>query len=178
MQVLETERLILRHFTPDDAPFILRLLNEPSFLKNIGDKGVRTLEQAVGYLLDGPIKSYEVHGHGLYLVALKASHEPMGMCGLIKRTLFQDVDLGYAFLPEFWSKGYASESAAAVLDLGRSLGLTKLIAFVTPSNAGSSRVLEKLGFSFAGFTHMPPDPSDVSLYEFHYPEIPSATVRH
>jgi ribosomal-protein-alanine N-acetyltransferase len=177
MFVLETERLKLRHFTPDDAEFILRLLNEPSFLQNIGDKGVRTLEQAVGYLMEGPIKSYQAHGHGLYLVALKNSLQPIGMCGLIKRALFQDIDLGYAFLPEFWSQGYAGESAAAVLELGRSLGFKKVIAFVTPSNAGSIKVLEKLGFSFFGFTQMPPDPSDVSLYVFHYSEAPRAEAR-
>lgn len=179
MLILETERLILRQLTPDDAAFILRLLNEPSFLENIGDKGVRTIEQAVGYLMDGPMRSYEVHGHGLYLVALKASHEPVGMCGLIQREAFDDVDLGYAFLPEFWGQGYAVESGAAVLAWGRrTLGLTKVIALVTPSNTGSIKVLERLGFSFAGFTHMRPDPSDVSLYELQYTEAPSAETRH
>ncbi|HEX2573979.1 MAG TPA: GNAT family N-acetyltransferase [Polyangia bacterium] len=173
MVVLETERLILRHLEPGDGGFILRLLNEPSFLQNIGDKGVRTVEQAVHYLVEGPIKSYEVHGHGLYLVALQGSQAPVGMCGLIKRDLFQDVDLGYAFLPEFWGRGYAVESGAAVLAWGRrTLGLTKVIAVVTPTNAGSIKVLERLGFSFSGFTRMPPDPSDVSLYELSYEAAP------
>jgi RimJ/RimL family protein N-acetyltransferase len=161
MVVLETERLTLRHLEPADGEFILRLLNEPSFLQNIGDKGVRTVEQAVHYLVEGPIKSYEVHGHGLYLVALRGSQEPVGMCGLIKRDLFQDVDLGYAFVPEFWGKGYAVESGAAVLAWGRR-------TLVTPTNAGSIKVLKRLGFAFAGFTHMPPDPSNVSLYELYY----------
>jgi len=99
MIVLETDRLLLRHFTPEDAPFILRLLNEPSFLHNIGDKGVRTLEQAAGYLLEGPIRNYKALGFGVYLVALRESLEPIGMCGLLKRDQFEDVDIGYAFLP-------------------------------------------------------------------------------
>ena len=172
MFVLETERLTLRHFTPDDAAFILRLLNEPSFLQNIGDKGVRTLEQAVGYLMEGPIKSYQTHGHGLSLVTLKDSLQPIGMCGLIKREQLQDIDLGYAFLPEYWTKGYAVESASCVLAFGhRVLGLKKVVAIVTPSNAGSIKVLERLGFSWTGFLQMLPDTSDVSLYEFHSSEV-------
>jgi RimJ/RimL family protein N-acetyltransferase len=166
MIVLETDRLLLRHLTPGDSEFILRLLNEPSFLQNIGDRKVRNLEQAVRYLQDGPMKSYRLHGHGLYLVALKDSLEPVGMCGLLKRDQFQDVDLGYAFLPEHWSKGFASESASAVLEFGRrSLGLAKTIALVSPGNAGSIRVLEKLGFRFSATVRMQPDTSDVFLYE-------------
>src|SRR5689334_13496934 len=97
--VLETERLVLRRLTPGDAAFMLRCLNEPSFLQNIGDKGVRNLEQAVSYLEGGPIRSYRVHGHGLYLAILKESRQPVGLCGLLKREQFEDIDLGYALLP-------------------------------------------------------------------------------
>src|SRR5436305_3101427 len=166
MIVLETERLLLRHFTPEDAELILRLFNEPSFLQNIGDKGVRTLDQASSYLLEGPIRNYKALGFGLYLVALKESLEPIGMCGLLKRDQFEDVDIGYAFLPEFWSRGFAFESAAAVLDFARrSLGLDKVIALVSPGNADSIRLLERLGFSFSRSARMTPDGSDVSGYE-------------
>jgi len=163
--VRDTERLAIRRFSAGDAAFILRLLNEPSFVQNIGDKGVRTLEQAERYLIDGPINSYLRHGHGLYLVALKGSLEPIGMCGLLKRDRFNDVDLGYAFLPEHWSSGYAYESASAILRSGNGAApFPRVLAFVSPGNAPSIRLLEKLGFSFAGVTKLEPDAPDVLLY--------------
>ena len=114
--VCETTRLRVSHLGEDDAPFILRLLNEPSFLRHIGDKGVRTLEDAVAYLRKGPMASVEIHGFGLSRVELKATGEVIGMCGLIQRPNFDDVDIGYAYLPEYWSKGYAIEAARGVLD--------------------------------------------------------------
>jgi ribosomal-protein-alanine N-acetyltransferase len=166
MIVLETDRLLLRHFEPEDAEFILRLLNEPSFLQNIGDRGVRTLEQASRYLLEGPIRDYERRGYGVYRVVIKESQRPAGLCGLIKRDQFDDVDIGYAFLPEFWSQGFALEAAAAVLDFAwRSVGLEKVIALVSPGNAGSIKLLGKLGFSFSRSARMKPDASEVSVYE-------------
>jgi len=166
LEVAETDRLVIRRFAPSDAGFVLRLLNEPSFLENIGDKGVRTLEQAERYLLDGPIRSYARHGHGLYLVALKGTLEAIGMCGLLKRDRFPDVDLGYAFLPAHWSSGYAHEAASEILraEDGED-GFPRILAFVSPGNAPSIRLLELLGFSFAGFTKLEPDAPDVSLYQ-------------
>ncbi len=129
---------------------------------------MRTLEQASGYLLEGPIKSYQIHGHGLYLVALKETLQPIGMCGLLKREQFEDTDLGYAFLPEFWSKGFAYESASAVLKFGQNvLGRTKMLAIVSPGNAASIKVLNKLGFAFSQYVQMSPDDSEVALYEWH-----------
>src|SRR5690349_9858902 len=116
--MIETPRLHIRPFSFNDAPFILRLLNEPSFLQHIGDKGVRDLEGAKVYLTNGPMASYARHGHGLMAVVLKATGEPIGMCGLLKRDNLEHPDLGYAFLPEFWSKGYAREAAKATLDHG------------------------------------------------------------
>jgi ribosomal-protein-alanine N-acetyltransferase len=166
MTVVETERLLLRQFTPDDAEFILRLLNEPSFIANIADRGVRTVEQAAAYLVDGPMRMYAEHGHGLWLVALKdAAMQPIGMCGLLRRDQFEDVDVGYAFLPEFWSRGYASEAARAVLEYGkRELGLARIIALVAPHNAGSIRLLEKLGFAFSHNVQMKPDAPETAIY--------------
>ena len=162
--VLETERLILRRFVAGDAAFILRLLNEPSFIANIGDRGVRTLEEAERYLLDGPIASYERHGHGLWVVARKESPQPIGMCGLLKRDQLPDIGLGYAFLPEFWAKGYARESSRAALDWARSRRFGRIVAVVSPGNAPSIRLLEKLGFAFERFTTMSPGAPDVALY--------------
>jgi len=165
LRVAETERLVLRQFRTSDAPFTLRLLNEPSFIENIADRGVRTLEQAVRYLLDGPIASYQRHGHGLYLVELKHSLQPIGMCGVLKRNRFPDVDLGYAFLPEFWSQGFALESASAVLNLVRDvLRAPRIVAFVSKGNAASIRLLRKLGFSYAGETNLEPASEAVSLF--------------
>jgi len=162
--VLETERLIVRRFTPDDAPFILRLLNEPSFIQNIGDRAVRTLEQARRYLLDGPIASYERHGHGLWLAALKPSLQPAGMCGILKRDQLPDADLGYAFLPEFWSKGYALEAARATVDWARARRMPRIVAIVSPGNEPSIRLLGKLGFALERRMRLTPDAPEVALY--------------
>jgi [ribosomal protein S5]-alanine N-acetyltransferase len=168
MTVLETERLLLRRFTasPSEAEFVLQLVNEPSYLQNIGDKGVRTLEQATTYLLEGPIKSYQLNGHGLYLVLLKDSLQPVGSCGLLKRDQFPDADLGYAFLPEFWSQGFAFEAASAVVDYGkRSLKLPKIIALVAPANSASIKLLKKLGFTYSEQVKMEPSGADAAMYE-------------
>ncbi|HEY0155531.1 MAG TPA: GNAT family N-acetyltransferase [Longimicrobium sp.] len=161
----ETARLSVRHFTADDAPFIVRLLNDPSFIANIGDRGVRTVEDAADYLERGPIASYAAHGHGLYLVALKESGGPVGMCGLLRREQFDDADIGYAFLPEFRGRGYALESAAAVLDYGRrTLGLTRVLAIVSPGNTDSVKVLRKLGFEYDRTIPFGVDGADVEVY--------------
>jgi [ribosomal protein S5]-alanine N-acetyltransferase len=162
--VLETNRLVLRQFTTGDAHFVLRLLNEPSFVENIGDRGVRTLEQAERYLMDGPIESYRRHGHGLWLVALKETLQPIGMCGLLKREQLADVDLGYAFVPEFWSCGYAHESARAVLDRAASRKMQRIVAIVSPGNVASISLLKKLSFAFERFTTLSPGAPEVSLY--------------
>lgn len=103
--MIQTERLILRQLTPADAPFILQLLNEPSWLQFIGDRGVRTLAEAEQYIINGPIAMYVEYGFGLYVVEQKENPQPMGLCGLIKRPLLEDVDIGFAFLPAFWGKG-------------------------------------------------------------------------
>jgi [ribosomal protein S5]-alanine N-acetyltransferase len=150
-QILETERLRLRRVVPADAGFILRLLNEPSFLQNIGDRGVRTLDDAVAYIANGPAASHERHGFALDLVELRESGVPIGLCGLLKRDHLDHPDLGYAFVPEHWSRGYARESAAAVLAHARgTLGLSRILAVTNSDNQGSIRVLERLGFEYQG----------------------------
>jgi [ribosomal protein S5]-alanine N-acetyltransferase len=148
MMPLDTDRLTIRPFTLEDAPFILRLLNEPSFFEFIGDKGVRTLAQAEGYLRQGPLASYASHGHGLCMVQDRVTGAPMGMCGLIKRDTLPEVDLGYAFVPECWGQGLAREAAAACLAHGRAeLGLGGVLAIVAPGNTASIRLLTALGFA-------------------------------
>jgi RimJ/RimL family protein N-acetyltransferase len=149
MTVLETERLILRHFNLDDAPFVLTLLNEPSFLQYIGDKKVRTLDDARQYIINGPRASYERHGFGLYRVELAGSNTPIGMCGLLKRDELPDPDIGFAFLPDYWNKGFAFEAATAVLTHAREqLRLHRVLAIVNPDKDASIKLLEKLGLRF------------------------------
>ena len=165
MQVLETERLSLRRLTPDDSEFILELLNDPSWLRFIGDKGVRTLDDARDYILQSLVAMYERLGFGLYLTELKNEGVPIGICGLIKRDSLADVDIGFAFLPKFRGKGYAYESASAVMAYGkRALGLNRMVAITSPDNYGSARLLEKLGFTFERMVKLSDDSSEVSLF--------------
>jgi RimJ/RimL family protein N-acetyltransferase len=154
--VCETPRLHVRRLGADDAAFMLALLNEPSFLQNIGDRGVRTLEDARTFQSNGPLASYEQHGFGLFHVGLKATGETIGICGLLKRDWLDDVDVGFAFLPAFWSKGYAFESALGVIEWARhTLGITRVLGLTKPDNLGSMRVLEKLGLEFSRMVTSP-----------------------
>lgn len=163
--ILETERLTLRQFSSADAGFILELLNEPSFIQNIGDRGVRTTADAEEYIENRLVPSHAQNGFGLYLVTLKGSNEHIGMCGLIKRKELEDVDLGYAFLPRYWSKGYASEAARHVIGFAkRSAGLKRLVAIVDPNNQSSIRLLEKAGFSFEKMFRLSADAIDLKLF--------------
>jgi len=152
VNVLQTPRLSLREFTLDDASFALELLNEPAFLRFIGDKGVRTLADAREYLEKGPIDSYRRNGFGLCAVCVRdsgAAAAPVGMCGLVSRAGLDDPDIGFAFLTRHWGRGYAVESAAAVLDHGtRVLALPRIVAITSPDNWASIRVLEKIGLKF------------------------------
>ena len=165
MSVLETERLALRKLSADDAEFILELLNQPSFIKNIGDKGVRTNADAVRYIQNGPVASYEQFGFGLYLVELKGSGIPIGICGLLKRQTLPDVDVGFALLPKFWLQGYAVESVAGVMKYGRNvLGMGRIVAITAPDNHGSIKVLEKIGFKFEGMIRLSDRDSEIKLF--------------
>ncbi len=165
MLQIETERLTLRQFTPGDAEFIIKLLNEPSFIQNIGDRGVRTLPDAEKYLANGPVSSYAKNGFGLLAVTLTDTGQLIGMCGLIKRETLKDVDIGYAFLPEFWSKGYALESVQAVMSHAKEVvGLKRVVAIVDPANARSIRVLEKVGMAFEKMVRLSKDDIDLKLF--------------
>jgi RimJ/RimL family protein N-acetyltransferase len=165
LNVLETERLVLRQFSTEDSEFILELLNEPSFIRNIGDKGIRTIEGANLYILNGPVASYAKNGFGLYLVKRKETNESIGMCGLIRRDTLQDVDIGYAFLPRFWSKGYAVEAARAVKEYAKNvIGIKRLVAITNPDNEGSIRVLEKIGLQFERMVRLSEDDIELKLF--------------
>ena len=165
MNVLETERLTLRRFIAEDAEFILELVNEPSFIQNIGDRGVRSTSDAIKYIETGPVASYARNGFGLYLVRLKESGESIGMCGLIKRDALDDVDIGYAYLPRFWSRGYAVEAALGVKEFARDvIKLNRIVAVTDPENQGSIRVLEKIGFAFEKMVRLTADDIELKLF--------------
>lgn len=165
MIVLETERLVQRRLTIDDAKFILTLVNEPSFLRYIGDKKVRNIEDARQYILNGPIASYEKNGFGLYLVALREPHTPIGICGLLKREELADVDIGFAFLPDFWGQGFAYEAATAVMNYARrTLKLQRVVAITNSDNESSIKLLERLGFSFERLITLAKDGDEVKLF--------------
>lgn len=154
--LIETDRLRLREFTLDDAPFVLKLVNEPAWLENIGDKSVHSLDDACNYLLQGPIKSYQDNGYGLYLTELKLKGEPVGMCGLVKREFFENPDVGFAFLPQYWGLGFASEAARATLDYAQQhLHINTVLGLTSMGNASSMRVLEKIGLKFDKVVDLP-----------------------
>jgi ribosomal-protein-alanine N-acetyltransferase len=162
---LETSRLTLRRLTLDDADFIVRLLNDAAFLKHIGDRGVRTAADVPQYLEFGPFAMYGRHGFGLWHVARKLDGAPIGMCGLLKRDSLPDVDIGYAYLPEFRGQGYALEAAQASLrHAAGKYGLRRVIAVVSPGNSASIALLEKIGMRFQGMHFMQPGEDEVRLY--------------
>ena len=165
MAILETERLRLRELTPDDAGFMLELLNDPMWLRFIGDRGIRTLEGARSYLQEGYIAMYGRVGFGLWLVERKRDGRPLGTCGLMARAGLRDPDIGFAFMPEFRGQGYAREAAAACLQHGRQrLRLKRIVAITTPDNQFSVRLLEHLGLRFETTVRLPNDPLELRLY--------------
>ncbi len=165
MKVTETDRLVLRWLEPDDAPFILELVNQPSWLRFIGDRGVRTLDDARAYIANGPLDMCRRLGFGLFAVELKASGGAIGLCGLLKRDVLPDVDLGFAFLPAHWGQGYANESANAVVAFAEStLGLERIVAITSPDNQASIRLLRKLGFGLERMVRLSDEGSDLELY--------------
>ncbi len=165
MIIFETDRLRLRRLSIDDAEFVLRLLNEPSFIQNIGDRGVRTNDDARAYILKGPIASYEKFGFGLWLVETKPAAIPIGICGLLKREVLDDVDIGYALLPEFCSQGYAFEAASAVMSYAREmLALKRVVAVTNADNQSSIRLLEKMGFEYERMIRLAEDAPEIKLF--------------
>ena len=163
--VVETERLVLREVTPDDAPFILELLNDPGWLRYIGDKGVRDLDDARRYILTGPMAMYGRHGHGLYVTELKDGGSSIGLCGLIRRDGLEHPDVGFAFLPASRGRGYAYEAVSATLVYGREiLRLDRIVAITSPDNERSARLLGKVGLTFDRMIRLTPESDEVRLF--------------
>lgn len=148
-KIIETSRLRIRRFTKDDASFIFHLLNDPSFIENIGDKKIQNNADAAQYLEQGPLQSYQHRGFGFNLVALKSTDEAIGMCGLVKREELENPDLGYAYLSAFQGQGFATEAATAILaELSNSKRLKSVSAITSPVNTASNQVIIKVGFKF------------------------------
>jgi ribosomal-protein-alanine N-acetyltransferase len=163
--ILETERLLLRELVADDAPFMLELLNDPSYIINIADRGVRDLDGAARYLEERWRTSYAEHGFGLWVAVERVSGAATGLCGLVRRDGLDDVDIGYAFLPAFRGRGYAVEAALGVKAHARDVvGLTRLVAIVVPENVPSIRVLERLGMHLERMIRLPGETADLMLY--------------
>ncbi|HEX3559174.1 MAG TPA: GNAT family N-acetyltransferase [Pyrinomonadaceae bacterium] len=153
MEVLVSERLRLRWLDAGDAAFILRLVNDPDWLRFIGDRGIRTPEDAAAYIENNLLQMCRRLGFGLYLAELRADATPVGICGLIKRDTLEDVDIGFAFLPEYRGLGYGYEAASATLaHARRDFGLSRVVAITTRDNERSMRLLEKLGMRYEGMT--------------------------
>jgi RimJ/RimL family protein N-acetyltransferase len=165
VRILETTRLLLRTMNEDDAPFYLALVNDPAWLEHIGDKGIRTLEEARASIAAGPMRMQRLLGYSLYLVERKADGVPLGLCGLILRDTLPGTDIGYALAAPYRGAGYAYEAAAAVADHARHrLGLRRLFGIVNPANAASIALLEKLGLSFLHATRFPGAARDTHVY--------------
>jgi RimJ/RimL family protein N-acetyltransferase len=164
--ILETERLSLREFTTRDTAFIIELLNSPGWLEYIGDRNIKTTEDALGYLHNGPLKSYRENGFGLYMVETKNERIPVGMCGIIKRDNLDNPDIGFAFLPEFTGKGYGFEIASAtLLYANKELNLARISAITVPTNSRSINLLEKTGFEFISKIKSLTTEEELLLYE-------------
>ena len=163
--ILETERLRLRYFTLDDTQFIIQLLNSPGWLEFIGDRNVKTEEQAQAYLLNGPLKSYEANGYGLCLVETKVDNKPIGMCGIINRANMEGQDIGFAFLTEYVRMGYGYEIASATLAYAMNeLKMPRVFAITLPTNKPSIKLLEKIGLEFKKNFTFPEETEELMLF--------------
>ena len=163
--LIETTRLRLREITRDDAPFLCELMNEPEYIANVADRGIRTHDDARQWIMKKILPSYQRFGFGSYLVELKETGVAVGLCGLIKRESLDDVDIGYAILQRFAGKGYAYESAAAVIAYGRkTFALPRIIGLTSPKNTVSIHLLEKLGLQFEKMVQLPEFESPSMLF--------------
>ena len=163
--MIETERLTLREFTPDDAPFVLALVNDPDWITYIGDRGVRTLDDARTYITDRLRKGYQDFGFGMWLVERKQDGASIGMCGLLKRDYLDALDVGFALLPDFRGQGYAFEAAAASVEYAKNkLGAERVLGFTLVRNDPSAKLLKKLGMTYERNFKIPNDDADLELY--------------
>ncbi|GGD59810.1 GNAT family N-acetyltransferase [Lacimicrobium alkaliphilum] len=165
MLPITTPRLSLRLLDDNDAAFILELLNDPDFLKYIGDRGVSNIEEAIGYIQQGPLAMYQQHGFCMLRVGLKDTEQAIGLCGLLQRDNLPHPDLGFAFLPSARGTGMATEAAEAILQQADKDGHKTILAFCQPDNQGSVKLLRRVGFAFKGDYRQKPDEQLLHLYQ-------------
>ncbi|WP_306350909.1 GNAT family N-acetyltransferase [Flavobacterium sp. '19STA2R22 D10 B1'] len=167
MAQLETDRLQLRYLTLDDSTFIYTLLNTPEWIKYIGDRDIKSLDDARNYITNGPFESYEKNGFGPFVVQLKESNIPIGLCGLYKRDGLDDVDIGFAFLSEYSGKGYAYEAASTTLEYAKTtLNMNSIAAITVEYNISSINLIKKIGLTFEKIIRIPNDPEDLMLFVY------------
>ncbi len=165
MQILETERLTLEEANMEDAGFFYTLLNTPTWLKYIGDRGIRSVADAEHYIQNSLIKSYRENGYGLYKMVLKSEGTPIGLCGLVNRETLSDPDIGFALLPKYEGKGYAYEAAFATLEFAKKqLQISTILAITSEQNAHSIRLIEKIGLVFYKKIRMKEGSEECLLY--------------
>jgi len=162
---LETERLSLRRLTLDDAELMLAVWNDPTFIRHVADRGIRTVDAARAALEEGALKLFEDYGYGPFRVALVTDDTPVGVCGLFRREGLEGPDIGFSILREYWRKGYAFEAASAVVShAATDVRLSRLTAVVSPENAASVALIEKLGLHFERMHRFPGDDDDIAIY--------------
>ena len=161
----ETERLLVREFTKDDGPFVFELMNSEGWLKYIGDRNIKSIEAAEAYIEKTYFPSYELNGHGAYIVILKETGKPVGSCGLYKRDNLEHPDVGFAFLTNYLGKGYGFEATQGVMKHAEeTLGLTTFLGFTLADNTVSIKLLEKLGLKKKGPFFLKDDPEELLLF--------------
>jgi RimJ/RimL family protein N-acetyltransferase len=174
MNILETGRLRLRTIEVEDAAFYYELVNDPTWLEFIGDKGIRSVEGARVAIIDGPRAMQQRCGHSLYVMERKSDGRTLGLCGLIQRDALPAADIGYAIRPAFFGQGYTYEAAVAVLAYARErLGMRRVLGLTAPGNAKSIRLLQKLGLSYVETKPLPPDDRTTNIYCIEFPSHPA-----
>jgi RimJ/RimL family protein N-acetyltransferase len=167
-----SERLSLRKLSVNDAEFIFDLVNQPSWLKYIGDRNVHSIEDAVGYIEKGPMTMYQQYGFGLFLVQLRENEMPIGLCGILKRDTLEHPDIGFAFLPSIWGKGYAFEAAHATLQYAKEVHqFEQVLAITTQDNMSSIKLLNKLGMQFERLIQLSPEDEILNLFSIHLEQL-------
>lgn len=162
---IETERLLLSRLSLDDAGLMLAIWNDPVFIRFVGDRGIRTFDDARLAMQEGVFRLYAEHGFGPYRMSLKSAGAAVGICGLFRRDGLADTDIGFSTLPQYCGRGYGFEAASAVVEHARiDVRLTRLTALVSPQNVASVRLIEKLGMMFEKMIRIPGDAADVRLY--------------
>lgn len=166
MTIIETQRLLLQEVQLTDAPFIFELLNTPTWLKYIGDRGIKTLVDAEQYIQKSFLDSYQKNGFGLYKLVLKSANTPIGLCGLVNRPSLEHIDIGFALLPKYAKKGYAYEAAKATMDYAwKKLDLNTIVAITSKDNTNSQQLLEKIGLEQVDVITLEGDDEELFLYK-------------